>query len=157
MLRRVIAIAGILVIPLALLLFAQWPLRDWLQLYSRQANDTAQILFGLYAAVAITAATISGSHLALAGHEDPATRANLSWRVWASLACVVPWAVFLLWTSVPQMLASVAQWESFSEGLTPGYFVLRIALVMLPVLVLAQAAGSLSAALSQRKHRRQPP
>jgi TRAP-type C4-dicarboxylate transport system permease small subunit len=157
MLRRVIAIAGILVIPLALLLFAQWPLRDWLQLYSRQANDTAQILFGLYAAVAITAATISGSHLALTSHKHPTSHANLSWRVLASLACVAPWAVFLLWTSVPQMLASVTQWESFSEGLTPGYFVLRIALVMLPVLVLAQAAGSLFAALSRRKRRRRLP
>lgn len=157
MLRRVIAIAGILVIPLALLLFAQWPLRDWLQLYSRQANDAAQILFGLYAAVAITAATISGSHLALASHKDPATDANLTWRVCARLACVGPWAVFLLWISVPQMLESVAQLESFSEGLTPGYFVLRIALVLLPVLVLAQAAGSLFAVLRRRKHKRPPP
>jgi hypothetical protein len=55
------------------------------------------------------------------------------------------------------MLASVAQWESFSEGLTPGYFVLRIALVMLPVLVLAQAGGSLFATLSRRKPRRKAP
>jgi hypothetical protein len=151
MLRRVTAVAGILVIPLALLLFAQWPLRDWLQAYSRQANDAAQIVFGLYAAVSITTATLSGSHLALASYKNPGTPASWSWRVWASLACVTPWAMFLLWTSVPQMIASVTQLESFSEGLTPGYFVLRIALVMLPVLVLAQAAGSVFAHLKKRQ------
>jgi hypothetical protein len=67
------------------------------------------------------------------------------------MACVAPWAVFLLWTSFPQMVASVTQLESFSEGLTPGYFVLRMALVMLPALVLAQATGSLFVRLTLRK------
>jgi hypothetical protein len=151
MLRRLIDVIGILVIPLALLLFAQWPLRDWLQAYSRQANDAAQIVFALYAAVSITAATISGSHLALVSHRDLVAKGGLSWRVWASMACVAPWAVFLLWTSFPQMVASVTQLESFSEGLTPGYFVLRMALVMLPALVLAQATGSLFVRLTLRK------
>ncbi len=33
---------GILVLPLALLLFLQWPLRDVVQQYSREANDLAQ-------------------------------------------------------------------------------------------------------------------
>jgi hypothetical protein len=52
--RWTISVASFLVIPLALLLFAQWPLRDWLQTYSRQANDIAQIVFAVYGAVAIT-------------------------------------------------------------------------------------------------------
>jgi hypothetical protein len=38
-------LASLLVIPLALLLFIQWPLREWVQAYSRQANDMGQILF----------------------------------------------------------------------------------------------------------------
>lgn len=155
MLRRVTAVAGVLVIPLALLLFAQWPLRDGLQNYSRQANDAAQIVFGLYAAVAITAATLSGRHLALENYS--VTGAKPRWRAWALLLCVAPWAVFLLWSSVPQMLASVTHLESFSEGLTPGYFVLRIALVMLPVLVLVEAAASLLVSLGRRKHRHPAP
>jgi len=41
MMRWVIAAAGVLVLPLALLLFAQWPLRDLVQAHSRQANDAA--------------------------------------------------------------------------------------------------------------------
>jgi hypothetical protein len=37
------------------------------------------------------------------------------------------------------MLVSISQLESFSEGNTPGYFILRIALVLLAVLVLVEA------------------
>ncbi len=46
------------------------------------------------------------------------------------LLCVTPWAVFLLWTAFPKMLDSVAARESFNEGLTPGYFILHMALVV---------------------------
>ena len=141
--RRLILAASALVLPLALMLFAQWPLRDGLQSHAREANDGAQILFALYAAVAITAATRSGSHLALASHKNIPIKGARSWRDWGLALCVVPWALFLLWTSVPQMLASVARWESFSEGLTPGYFMLHIALVLLPILVLLEMAHRL--------------
>src|SRR5690242_12708063 len=54
----------VLVIPLAFLLFAQWPLRDLVQSYSRETNDLAQCLFALYASIAITYATRMRSHLA---------------------------------------------------------------------------------------------
>lgn len=149
MMRWVIAAASVLVLPLALLLFAQWPLRDLVQAWSRQANDAAQILFALYAAVGITAASVSKSHLALAKRAQAATKLIAHWRGWTLLLCVGPWALFLLWTAVPQMLASVAAFESFSEGLTPGYFVLRIALVLLALLVLVEAVGHALASLRQ--------
>src|SRR5262249_49003404 len=60
----VVAGAAVLVLPLSLLLFLQWPLREWVQMYSREANDLAQILFAFYVAVAITAATRAHAHLA---------------------------------------------------------------------------------------------
>jgi hypothetical protein len=56
--------ASILVLPVSLLLFLQWPLRDLGIGYSREANDLAQTLFALYVAVAITNATRRHSHLA---------------------------------------------------------------------------------------------
>src|SRR5437868_2421511 len=56
-LGRLVAAASILVLPVSLLLFLQWPLREWLLAYSREANDLAQVLFALYVSVAITAAT----------------------------------------------------------------------------------------------------
>jgi len=133
--------ASVLVLFLCLLLFVQWPLREWIQLFSRQANDIGQILFSLYAAVAITSASIAGSHLAIARNHGSATSGKGDWSKWAVLLCVGPWSIFLIWTAVPQMLVSVAQLESFSEGNTPGYFILRIALVLLGVLVLVEAVN----------------
>ena len=138
-LNCLLAGASVLVLFLCLLLFVQWPLREWIQLFSRQANDIGQILFSLYAAVAITAASLAGNHLAIARNHGSAASGNGDWRKWVVLLCVGPWSTFLIWTAVPQMLASVGQLESFSEGNTPGYFILRIAVVLLGVLVLVQA------------------
>ena len=53
-----------LVLPLILLLFLQWPLRDWFRSYSREANDLGQIFFALFVAVSVTAASRAGTHLA---------------------------------------------------------------------------------------------
>jgi hypothetical protein len=130
---------SVLVIGLCLLLFVQWPLRDWIQAYSRQANDVGQIFFALYASVSITAASLTKHHLAIAHQHSKAAQVRAAWRSWALLLCVGPWALFLIWTAVPQMLVSVAQLESFGEGNTPGYFILRIALVLLGFLVLVEA------------------
>lgn len=153
--RRLIALASLLVLPLALLLFAQWPLRVGVQAYSLLANDVAQILFALYAAVAVTAASRARSHLAIARHTAPGTP-MARWRTWALALCVAPWALFLLWTATPQMLASIAAGEIFSEGLTPGYFIVRIALVLLALLVLVDAVGSVLARAKQRDKRSPP-
>lgn len=131
--------ASFLVLPLALLLFAQWPLREMVQAYSRQANDAAQILFALYMAVAVTAASVGHIHLA-AQHATPASAQTLPpWKRWALLICVGPWALFMLWASAPIVVESIGQWEKFSETLTPGYFLVKVALVLLLLLVLFEA------------------
>src|SRR6185369_12794364 len=43
-----------LVLPIALILFVQWPLRDLVRAYSRDANDLGQWLFALYVSLAMT-------------------------------------------------------------------------------------------------------
>jgi len=140
MLRIALLAAGALVLPLTLLLFAQWPLRDAVQAGSRQANDLAQVIFALYMAVAVTAASIQGSHLAAhAGGEAAPAR----WRRWAVAGCTAPWAVFLLWTSAPSVWQSVLQLERFGETLNPGYFLIRVALWLLALLVLVHGLASL--------------
>ena len=63
-LDRLTAMVGVLALPLALLLFLQWPLRELVQAYSREANDFAQCLFALYVSVAMLCATRHGAHLA---------------------------------------------------------------------------------------------
>jgi hypothetical protein len=143
---KAIALASLLVLPLAVLLFSQWPLRDWIQMYSRLANDMGQIVFAVYAAVAVTAASVAGCHLSAHLRTSVGAEKRPRWRVWAELLCVAPWALFLLWAAVPQALASLGQAEKFAETLSPGYFVLRWALVLLAALALGHSiAGVLPA------------
>jgi TRAP-type C4-dicarboxylate transport system permease small subunit len=138
--RALTGLAALLVLPLALLLFAQWPLREWVQAGSREANDAAQILFALYVAVAVSAATRHNAHLSTASHLEPHQTPASSWRRWAAALCVLPWAGFMLWAAAPQILASVRQLEKFSETLNPGYFLIRLALGLLVLLVVVDAA-----------------
>lgn len=141
-----------LIIPLAFLLFAQWPLRSWLEAYARDTNNIAQIVFAVYAAVAITAASRSKAHLAFVGYRKLVERKlTVLWWPWVRLVCVGPWAAFMLWTALPQMVESIRVMERFGEGYTPGYFLMRIALVVLAVLVLVNALGDVYC--ETRRHR----
>jgi TRAP-type mannitol/chloroaromatic compound transport system permease small subunit len=130
----------LLVVPLSLLLFLQWPLRELVHAYSREANDLAQWLFALYVSLAITYATRARSHLAadaLARRYSPTARSRL-YRL-ASAAILLPWSTFMLYAVAPIAWQSVAQLERFAETYNPGYFILKIAVVMLALLVLLQA------------------
>ena len=132
--------ASWLVLPVSFLLFLQWPLREIVQRYSRDANDLAQILFALYVAIAITAATRDGSHLAadaFSRRYRPATRRRLL-RI-ASGVVLVPLALVVIAAGAPAAWMSLAQLERFPETLNAGYFVVRLAALLLAVLVLAQA------------------
>ncbi len=136
----VIRAAAWLVLPVGLLLFLQWPLRDLVQAYSREANDLAQCLFALYVSVAITCATRRHSHLAtdaIAQRYSPATRGRLA-RMGAFVV-LVPWSLFILYAAWPMAEQSVRQWEGFPETYNPGYFILKIALVLAALLVLIQS------------------
>jgi hypothetical protein len=52
---------------------------------------------------------------------------------------VGPWAAFVLWSSWPQVAASVGSLEKFPETFNPGYFLIKIALALLVLLVLVDA------------------
>jgi len=132
--------AAWLVLPMSLLLFLQWPLRDVMQRFSREANDVAQVLFALFVSVALTHATRCRAHLAadtLAHGYRPRTRTRLA-RL-AALFVLVPWALFLLVAAWPSTVQSVLQLEGFPETFNAGYFLIRVALLLLALLVLAQA------------------
>ena len=144
MLDRVVAgivrIGSILILPLGLLLFLQWPLRDVVQLYSREANDLAQVLFALYVSIAITYATRRDAHLAtdlVAQRYSESSRRTLA--RFGSLFILMPWSLFILYSAWPMTVQSVRQFESFPETFNPGYFMLKIALLLATVLVLIQA------------------
>lgn len=139
-LGRATSAAAILVIPLALLLCAQWPLRDWFHAYSREANDLAQLLFGLYVSAGITKATRAHAHLTpnvLARHYPLRIRRGLLKCV--SICIVLPWAGFILYAAAPMIWQSVLQLEGFPDTFNPGYFILRVGVGLLAMLVLLQA------------------
>src|SRR5215469_11945383 len=93
----IVAAAKWLALPLIVLLFLQWPLRDLVHGYSREANDLGQVAFALFVAVSVTAATRARTHLAadlVARRYSPRTRQCLA-RIGAA-AGLLPWAVFIL-------------------------------------------------------------
>jgi TRAP-type mannitol/chloroaromatic compound transport system permease small subunit len=129
-----------LALAVALLLFLQWPLREWIQAYSREANDLAQVLFALYVALAVTAATRARAHLAVdvMAAERSVRRQALLARAAAGLV-LLPAAIALLAAAVAPVYRSVRILEGFPETYNPGYFVLKLALIVLTAGVLLQA------------------
>ena len=129
-----------LVLPMGLLLVLQWPLRDLVRAWSREANDLAQWLFALYVAAAVTAATRAGTHLAtdaIARRYAEPTRRRLA-RAGALLA-LVPWALFVLATATPATWQSLRQLEAFPETGNPFYFVIKLATVLMAAMVAREA------------------
>ena len=138
--QRIVLAIGVLVLPVGLLLFLQWPLREVVQAYSREANDFAQCLFAIYASVAVTCATRRHAHLAtdvVAQRYPERVRRMLAQA--AALLVLVPWSLFILYAAWPATAQSVRQLEAFPETFNPGYFVVRIAVVLTALLVLVQA------------------
>jgi TRAP-type mannitol/chloroaromatic compound transport system permease small subunit len=121
-----------LALPIAVLLFLQWPLRDVVSLYSREANDLGQWLFALYVAMSITAATRAKVHLAadaLARRYPQRWRDRLT-RLGAAFG-LIPWALFVLIASRNIVMSSVLMRESFPDTQNPGYFLIKMALWLL--------------------------
>ncbi|OIQ75883.1 tripartite ATP-independent periplasmic transporters, DctQ component [mine drainage metagenome] len=139
-----------LILPLTFLLFAQWPLRELLLGYSRQANDAAQVIFALYVAVGVTAASRANTHLCAHLPVAAATHGHLRRRAWAALACVGPWSLFMLWSGTPQLVDSVRSLERFAETDTPGYFLIKMALALMVALIVVQGVLSVSGGRSDQ-------
>ena len=139
-LARLTDLAAWLGLGVAVLLFAQWPLRVILGDVSRQANDLGQWLFALFLAAAFTAATRAGAHLSadsLARAYTVRTRAYLARA--ALLSAVLPWALFLIYAGAPIAWRSLAQLERFQDTLDPGYFMIKLAALALPLLAALDA------------------
>ena len=129
-----------LALPLIFLLFLQWPLRDLVRAYSREANDLGQVAFALFVAVSVTAATRAGTHLAadvLARRYSERVRRRLN-RVGNAIG-LLPWALFVLIASKTVVLSSIHDLESFQDSGNPGYFLVKLALWLMAVLVIGQS------------------
>ncbi|MBB3181431.1 C4-dicarboxylate ABC transporter substrate-binding protein [Variovorax sp. Sphag1AA] len=151
-LQRLLDGISIAMMPLALaitlLLFLQWPLRDWIGKGSTQANDLAQWLFALYVAVAINHARRRGAHL-VARPDIPPSGAGVMARlrrIGAPL-CVLPWALFLVVSAAAPVSQSVQALELFPDSFNPGYFMIKVALMLMGIVMLLQSALDLVHAL----------
>jgi TRAP-type mannitol/chloroaromatic compound transport system permease small subunit len=146
-LAAVTAAAQWLVLPVSLLLFAQWPLRELLHAYAIQANDLAQWIFALYVGAALTFATRQRTHLAadaLAQRYSPRTRERIA-RLGGFLA-IAPWSLFFLVVAAPAVWQSVTSLERFPETYDAGYFLIKAASWLLALLALLQSIVGLARA-----------
>lgn len=137
---QVVAVAKWLALPLIVLLFLQWPLRDLFRGYSREANDLGQVAFALFVAVSVTAATRAGTHLAadlLAQRYSARTRRRL--KQIGAAAGLLPWALFVLIASKTTVLSSLRDLESFQDSGNPGYFLVKLAVWVMAASILGQS------------------
>ena len=128
-----------LALPVVVLLFLQWPLRTVVGLFSREANDLGQWLFAFYVAASITAATRAKTHLAadtIARHYSDAARQWLSRA--GALFGLVPWSIIVLMTSWNIVRDSTLLLERFPDTGNPAYFMIKLALLILALLILIE-------------------
>jgi TRAP-type mannitol/chloroaromatic compound transport system permease small subunit len=135
-----------LALPVVCLLFLQWPLRAVFGLYSREANDLGQWLFALYVAASIAAATRARTHLAadtVARHYSAATREWLTRA--AAVFGLIPWSIIVLFTGWSIVRDSTLLLEHFPDTGNPGYFIIKLALLLMALLVLIEGVLELMA------------
>ena len=137
---HVIAVAKWLALLLIVLLFLQWPLRDFLHGYSREANDLGQVTFALFVAASVTAATRAGTHLAadlLARRYSARARRRLNQA--GNAVGLLPWTLFVLLAGRTTVFFSIRDLESFQDSGNPGYFLVKLALWVMAALILGQS------------------
>ena len=141
-----------LALPVIALLFLQWPLRDLVQAGSREANDLGQWLFALYVASSLTMASRKNTHLKsdfVSRHFTLKTQHRI--KQMGLICALIPWACFILWAAWPIVRQSVGQWERFAETGNPGYFLIKLALIVMAMLIVVQAL--LELLYSDRTHK----
>jgi TRAP-type mannitol/chloroaromatic compound transport system permease small subunit len=137
---HVVAAAKWLALPLIVLLFLQWPLRDLFRTFSREANDLGQVAFAFFVAASVTAATRAHTHLAadlLARQYSVRVRQRLA-RLGSALG-LLPWALFVLIAGRSTVASSLRDLESFQDSGNGGYFLIKLALWAMAILILGQS------------------
>jgi len=142
---RLLSWTSWLALPIVILLFLQWPLRDIFRSYSREANDLGQWIFALYVAACFTSATRAGTHL----HADMLARTypqRLRRRLFRAGVAIglLPWALFVVIAGKSIIVPSITALEAFADSANPGYFLVKLALWLLGGLILAQGLVDLA-------------
>lgn len=125
---------GASIVPLVLLLWVQWPLREWMQAGHRHANDLAQLLFAFYTVLAVAWASYHQTHLQIDPSFDKKAPHPILHRSLGFLL-TLPWLLTLSWFAWPLWWQSFKQGERFIESMLPGFHLLKLALLLLPFLL----------------------
>jgi TRAP-type mannitol/chloroaromatic compound transport system permease small subunit len=145
--EKLLAWSKWLILPIVVLLFLQWPLRDIVRAYSREANDLGQWIFALYVAASFTSATRARTHLCadqLAQHYPAQVRTAL---LRAGIAVgLLPWSLFVLIAARNIVVPSIAGLEAFPDTANFGYFLVKASTWVLAALVLMQGLVDLARA-----------
>ena len=139
-LSRLVDGAQWLALPIATLLLLQWPLREIVARFSREANDVGQVLFALFVSVALMAAVRDRAHLhtdVLAHRYPPVVRKWL--EAGSLLLALIPWSLFILVAYFDGMRHSLALLEAFPDTVNPGYFLIKLGAWCMALLLLMQS------------------
>jgi TRAP-type mannitol/chloroaromatic compound transport system permease small subunit len=128
-----------LILPIVILLFLQWPLRDIVRAYSREANDLGQWIFALYVAASFTSATRARTHLCadLVAQHYPERVRGVLLRA-GIVVGLLPWALFVLIAARNIVVPSITGLEAFPDTANFGYFLVKASVWVLAALVLVQ-------------------
>ncbi len=122
-----------LALPIFLLivfLWAQWPMRVFANGNPRLINDMGQIAFAYFWVMAFAIACLSQSHLQISNNAAPTKKGR---RAWTGFVLSLPWAIFLVYSAWPLLINSWHENEKFPDSYSPGFYLIKLALILLPV------------------------
>jgi len=129
-----------LVLAVVLLLFLQHPLREYVHAGQFTANDIGQLAHATVFMVGIAYAWRWDSQVRLDiiyRHMPARTQAAIN--LVGTLLLLLPWLALVAWHAVPAVLLSVQIRERFPETGTPGYFLLKLLLLVFASMMALQA------------------
>ncbi len=134
--------AAWLVLVVVLLLFLQLPLRELVGVGYITANDVGQLVHAAVFMIGVPYCLRWNQHVRmdlLYRRMNPRRQALVD--LIGCLFLLMPWTVITAVYSVPMVLRSLAVRERFPETFTPGYFLLRLLLLVFTALLALQAVA----------------
>jgi TRAP-type C4-dicarboxylate transport system permease small subunit len=121
---------ALLIFLLVVFLWAQWPMRVFASGNPRLINDMGQIAFAYFWVMAFAIACLSQSHLQISNNAAPTKKGR---RAWTGFVLSLPWAIFLVYSAWPLLINSWHENEKFPDSYSPGFYLIKLALILFPV------------------------
>lgn len=139
-----------MVLLVVLMLFVQLPLRQVFGWGNLVANDLGQLFHATLFMVGIPYAFRWGAHIRLdVLYSRMSERGRALVDLLGNLLLVLPWLGVVTLYGMPMVLRSVRELERFPETFTPGYFLLRFALLSFLALMALESLGQILASAAK--------